>query len=52
MFWGWILTLLQVSQSFGLDVAYHLRYFYVTCCECGDSDGYRHQHRSARQVCL
>jgi hypothetical protein len=26
---------------FGLGVAYHLRYFYVMCCECGDSDGYR-----------
>jgi hypothetical protein len=23
-----------------LDVVYHLRYFYVICYECGDSDGY------------
>jgi hypothetical protein len=20
------------------------------CCECGDSDGYRHQHRNAQQI--
>jgi len=26
------------------------RYFYVIFCEYGDSDGYRCQHRSARQL--
>jgi len=34
MFWVWIFALLQVNQSFGLDVVYHLKYFYVMCCEC------------------
>jgi hypothetical protein len=52
MFWTWIFTLLQVNQSFGLDVVYHLGYFYVMCCECGDSERYRHRHRNARQVCF
>jgi hypothetical protein len=37
MFWAWNLALLQVNQSFGLDVVYHLEYFYVLCCECGDT---------------
>ncbi len=26
---------------FGLGVVYHLRYFYVMCCECDDNDSYR-----------
>jgi hypothetical protein len=34
---------------FGLDVVYHSRYFYVMCCECGDSDCYRCQHKNAQQ---
>jgi hypothetical protein len=38
-----------VSQSFGLDVVYHSRYFYVMCCGCGDDDGYTSQHKNARQ---
>jgi hypothetical protein len=50
MFWVWILALFQVNQSFGLDVVYHLGYFYVMCCECGDNDGCRCQHRSTRHV--
>jgi hypothetical protein len=29
------------EQSFGLNVMYHFGFFYVMCCECGDSDGYR-----------
>jgi len=40
-----------VSQSFGLDVVYHSRYFYVMCCECGDNDGYRHQHKNMTYIC-
>jgi hypothetical protein len=34
----------------GLDVVYHLGYFYVMYCECGDNDGYRCQHRNAWQL--
>jgi hypothetical protein len=49
IFWAWILALLQMSQSFGLDVVYHSRYFYVMCCECSDNDGYRHQHKNTQQ---
>jgi len=30
------------SESILLDVVYHLGYFYVMCCECGDIDDYRH----------
>jgi hypothetical protein len=50
MFWAWILELLQVSQSFGLDVVYHSRYFYVMCYECGDNNDYMCQHRNARHI--
>jgi hypothetical protein len=42
MFQAWIFVLLQLSQSFGLNVVYHSKYFYVMCCECGDNNGYRH----------
>jgi len=42
-------VLLQVNNLLCLDGVYHSGYFYVMCCECGDSDGYRHQHRSAQQ---
>jgi len=36
-----------VGESiFGLDVMYHYGIFYVMCCECGESDGYKHQHRN------
>jgi hypothetical protein len=45
-------VLLQVNQSFGLNVVYHLRYFYVMCCKCGDNNGYRCRHRSAQQIKL
>jgi hypothetical protein len=48
MFWASIIALLQKNQSFGLDVVYHSGYFYVICCECGDNDGYMHQHMNAR----
>jgi hypothetical protein len=41
MFWAWIFVLLQVSNLLCLDVMYHSGYFYIMCCECGDSDGYR-----------
>jgi hypothetical protein len=30
-----------IELIFGLDVVNHSRYFYIMCCECGDSDGYR-----------
>ncbi len=40
--------LLQLNQSFGLNVAYHAKYFYIMCCECDDNDGYRHRHKSTR----
>jgi hypothetical protein len=42
MFWAWIIVFLQVNQLFGLDVVY----FYFMCCDYGDNDGYRHQHRN------
>jgi len=34
--------------EFGCGVPF--RYFYVMCCECGDIDGYRCQHRNAQQL--
>jgi hypothetical protein len=40
--------LLQGSQSFGLDVVYHSKYFYVMCCECNNNDGYKHRHGNAQ----
>jgi len=39
-----------ISPPLGLDVVYHLGYFYVMCCECGDINGYRCQHRNAQQL--
>jgi hypothetical protein len=36
----------QPSIGGGLDVVYHSGYFYVMCCECGDNDSYKHQHRN------
>jgi hypothetical protein len=48
MFWAWIFVLLQLNQSFGLNVMYYSKYIYVMCCECRDNDGYKHQHRSAQ----
>jgi hypothetical protein len=44
--------LLQVSQFFGLNVVYHSGYLYIMCCKCGDNDGYRCRHKSARQIKL
>jgi hypothetical protein len=35
--------LLVINESyFGLDVVYHLRYFYVMCCICDDNNSYMH----------
>jgi len=42
MFWAWIFALLQMNHSCGLDVVYHLGYFYVMSCDRGDNNGYRH----------
>jgi hypothetical protein len=50
MFWTWILVLLQMNQSFGCNVMYHSRYFYVIFCECGDNNSYRCQHKNAQQT--
>jgi hypothetical protein len=52
IFWAWIFVLLQLSQSFGLNVVYHSKYFVIMCCECGDNDGYRHRHSNTRHPSL
>jgi hypothetical protein len=45
--------LLVVSEShFGLDVMYHLKYFYVMCCMCDDNNSCKHQLRSTQQSLL
>ncbi len=33
--------IVAVELIFGLDVMNHSGYFYIMCCECGDSDGYK-----------
>jgi hypothetical protein len=39
---------LQPQIRGNLDVMYHLGYYYVMCCECADSDGYKHQHKNTQ----
>jgi hypothetical protein len=39
MFWAWIPTCCKWIAFYGLDVVYHLMYFYVMCCICDDIDG-------------
>jgi hypothetical protein len=44
-FWGWFRESLGLIGG-GLDMVYHLGYFYVMCCMCGDNDHCRHWHMS------
>jgi len=40
------------ESYFGLDMVYHLRYFHIMFCMCGDNNNCRHWYRSAQQICL
>jgi len=34
-------VLLQVNHILSLDMVYHLKYFHVMFCMCGDSNSYK-----------
>jgi hypothetical protein len=38
----WFKGISALDRGGGLNAMYHSRYIYVMCCECVDSDVYRH----------